>query len=672
MSAVRAQQDTEPSGESRGPDAFSTRAALAWAAAIAAPTVYLSFNAGGFFPFAPALVAVLVLLALVLRITTVERPFAGIGTPAAVAIAGLALFALWTLVSGFWSDAWGRSLVEFDRALLYVAVLTFFAAAPWRRERLRALLAGLTVAIVGVAAIALVTRVLPEVWPLAPNVNDDRLSYPLTYWNALGLLVCAGLLGALHFSAHGREPAWARVAASAALPLLAATLYFTLSRGSMGVAVLGALLYLAIARPRGALPAIAAALPSIAIVVYAGYQADALTSATPTSARAVDQGHTVALVVLGAIVLAAVLRAALLRFDARMRAPAWRLPVRPWVAVTGAAALVVVALLVSGLPQRAIDDFGNTGAISNLDDQRSRLLSASNNGRFEHWRVAIDSFEAHPLLGTGAGTYQLEWAQHRPSSFTVINAHSLYAQVLGELGVVGLLLLLAALGAIVVGLARRARGEDRAVVAAVIAILAAWAVHAGIDWDWEMPAVTWWVFALGGAGIAGAGASATSVAQQPSWLQRRTPRLVLGLCCLLLAVTPALLGLSQLRLDRASDAFDRGDCETAIDESLAAISVLGTRPQPYALVGLCDVRLGADQLGVQMLERAVARDPDDWEYHYGLALAQAAAGQDPRAEARRAKQLNPLDPRTAYGLTLYGNGDPRQWRRRALAAPLPF
>lgn len=670
MSAVRAQQDTEPSDESGGPVPFPLRVALAWAAAIAAPTVYLSFNAGGFFPFAPALVAVLALLALALRITTVERPFAGIGPPAAVAIAGLALFALWTLMSGFWSDSWGRALVEFDRALLYVAVLTFFAAAPWRRQRLRALLAGLTVAIVGVSAVALVTRVLPEVWPLASNVAEDRLSYPLTYWNALGLLACTGMLGALHFAAHEREPAWARVAASAALPLLGATLYFTLSRGSMGVFVLGVAVYLAIARPRGALPALAAALPSLAIVFYAGYRADALTSATPASARAVEQGHKVAVAVLGAIVLAAILRAVLLRFDARMRAPAWRLPVRPWIAATGLAVVVVAALLVSGLPQRAIDDFGNTNAISNLSDQRSRLLSASNNGRFEHWRVAIDAFEAHPLLGTGAGTYQLQWAEHRTSSFTVINAHSLYAQVLGELGIVGLLLLLTALVALAVGLARRARGDDRAVVGAVIAMTAAWAVHAGIDWDWEMPAVTLSVFALGGAAIAGSGA--TGVVPQASWLQRGTPRLVLGLCCLLLAVTPALLGLSQRQLDRASAAFDRNDCNAAIDHGLASISLLGTRPQPYALVGLCDVRLGADQLGVQMLERAVARDPDDWEYHYGLALAQAAAGQDPRAAARRAKQLNPLDPRTAYGLTLYGNGDPSGWRRRALAAPLPF
>mgnify|MGYP006175038649 CR=1 FL=1 len=34
----------------------------------------------------------------------------------------------------------------------------------------------------------LLTRVLPDVFPIAPNVLDQRLSYPITYWNGVGLL----------------------------------------------------------------------------------------------------------------------------------------------------------------------------------------------------------------------------------------------------------------------------------------------------------------------------------------------------------------------------------------------------------------------------------------------------------------------------------------------------
>ena len=101
----------------------------------------------------------------------------------------------------------------------------------------------------------------------------------------------------------------------------------------------------------------------------------------------------------------------------------------------------------------------------------------------------------------GRGTYQLRWAKNRPYRFTVIDAHSLYIEVLGEFGLVGFLLIGGALIAVFVGLARRVRGEDRHLYAAVLALGAVWAVHAGIDWDWEMPAVTLWLFALAGLGL---------------------------------------------------------------------------------------------------------------------------------------------------------------------------
>ena len=37
---------------------------------------------------------------------------------------------------------------------------------------------------------------------------------------------------------------------------------------------------------------------------------------------------------------------------------------------------------------------------------------------------------------------------------------------------------------------RRALRSDRVLAAGPAAVLLAWGVHAGLDWDWEMPAVT--------------------------------------------------------------------------------------------------------------------------------------------------------------------------------------
>lgn len=639
-------------------------------AALAAATLYLSFNAGGFFVSAPALVLLGLLLCMLLRFTIAARPLEGIGTEAAIAIAGMALYSVWTLASAVWSHAPARALIEFDRAMLYTVALTLAASFPKRDGRQRALLAGLTSAIVVVATVAIITRLLPRVWPLAPDVSADRLSYPLTYWNALGLLVALGIIGALQFATSARERLWVRVLATAALPLLVTTLYFTLSRGAMAVGVAGVLLFALLARARGTLPVAIAALPTSAVAVLVGYHAAALTSNHPASAQAVHQGHRVVIALAVAIVVAAVLRAALAPLEPRLKAPRWRLPVAPWVAVVAVIAVVVAALFASGIAQREIHNFGQTDAIANLQNQRARLTSVSNNGRFSHWHVALQAFDAHPLIGTGAGTYQNLWAQHRNSTVTVINAHSLYLQVMAELGIVGLVLILVPIVAVLAALIRGVRldrGRDRAIPAALLAMGLMWAVHAGVDWDWEMPAVTLWFFALGGASLA----TSPKGAAFPAWGHSGVRRLLLGLGCLLLGVTPALLALSQMYLGRAATALAYDDCPAAVSDGLRSISVLNVRPEPYELIGLCDIRLGADGLAVRMERSAVKRDRNDWEFHYALAIVEAAAGVDPRAAARRAHQLNPLEPLTAYALTLYDHGSHKVWRKRALAAPLP-
>ena len=79
-------------------------------------TVYLSFNAGGFFPNTPAFVALLLAGVLSLRICSpgsLSRAHraAGGGRGRAALLGG------WTLLSAIWSDAPGHAVVEFDRAL---------------------------------------------------------------------------------------------------------------------------------------------------------------------------------------------------------------------------------------------------------------------------------------------------------------------------------------------------------------------------------------------------------------------------------------------------------------------------------------------------------------------------------------------------------------------------
>jgi hypothetical protein len=89
------------------------------------------------------------------------------------------------------------------------------------------------------------------------------------------------------------------------------------------------------------------------------------------------------------------------------------------------------------------------------------------------------------------------------------------------------------------------------------------------------------------------------------------------------------------------------------------------RGDPYEIVGYCELRDGSAERGVAAMRDALDRDPHNWEYRYGLALAKAVAGRDPRPDAREALRLNPRDLQTQEAVERFDDGTPRQWRRRA-------
>ena len=79
-------------------------------------------------------------------------------------------------------------------------------------------------------------------------------------------------------------------------------------------------------------------------------------------------------------------------------------------------------------------------------------------------------------------------------------------ETLVELGLVGVVLLAAFLGGAAVAAARvyRSGQRGRTLATGWIAAGAVFLVHAGVDWDWEMPAVTLIFLALVGAALAAA------------------------------------------------------------------------------------------------------------------------------------------------------------------------
>ncbi|MEA2143188.1 MAG: hypothetical protein QOI64_1618 [Solirubrobacteraceae bacterium] len=641
---------------------------------LAAVIVYLSFQAGGFFAGTVALVAAAMGLALALHVVLAQRPFAAVSPAFAVGAIALGLLAVWTLVSSAWSHAPARAIVEHDRVLLYLLAFVVFGLVGRGRDRLRWAVRAIAAAAFVVCLCALITRLLPDVWSVAPPLTPgpqgrpDRLSYPLTYWNALGMLAGLGLIACLALTSDLRESPAGRVLAAAALPVLGLALLLTFSRGAIAASAVGVVALVAVGRPAGLLGGLPAAAAT-ALAVTVAYRADLLVAGS-AAAQATAQEHEVAVVVVLCVALAAVGRAALLRVDVGLaqvlHGTVHRLRLA-WIVAAVVGVVVAVALGAPGTIQRQYEGFVKGDPVNSSADLRDRLTRGGDNGRLDQWQVALDAFQRAPLRGQGGGTFALSWDRERSGGGSqVLDGHSLYVETLGELGIVGLLLVLSALLLVLGGFLSRARGPDRVAAGALFGCGVAWALVAGVDWIWEMPAATLFFFAAGGLALArdDVGGSASAPMKPPL-------RVAVAIVCLALVVVPARFYLSDLSLSDGERAFARGDCATALDRASDSIAILSARPEPYRLLGYCRATMGAPRLGVRALADAVRHDPDSWTTHFGLAVARAAAGMDPRPEARLARRLRPGERRTQDLLRLFDTEDPALWKRRALVIAAP-
>ncbi len=427
----------------------------------------LAFAKGGYFD-GPRLWAGIVAWALVATVALTDRSPLPRAAAGRFAVGGLAALTALTAASLAWAPIGGQAVDDLQRLLLYLGVLVAGIAilrAPGpRRAAEPALLAGIAAACVWALADRLGAIDLARV-----VTAGDRLAYPLTYWNASGAFAALGLVLAAGIGADGDRPAAVRAAAVATAPVLGLTLILTLSRGAVGAAATGLAVLLAVAPTVAHLRAVALTGAAAAVPVVAAAVLGSTRTTAPTT------GEAVAMTVV--VIAATALAAATALYTGRQATR--RLPrLRP-------AAVVALAVVLAGsVAAVAAADRGPSGT-----SQAARRLASAQSNRYEYWRVAVDSFADHPLVGVGSGGFQVEWLRERHFEESVRDAHSLYLETAAELGIAGLATLLVMLGGVAAA-ARRATAVEGVGAAAAIATCAAWALHAGLDWDWEMPALT--------------------------------------------------------------------------------------------------------------------------------------------------------------------------------------
>jgi O-Antigen ligase len=273
---------------------------------------------------------------------------------------------------------------------------------------------------------------------------------------------------------------------------LATGVYLSFSRGALAALAVGVVALVALA-PAGRVQAralAAALLPGVAAAVLAG--------ALP-SVRALEGGigtrRAEGLAMLAALALLAALAAVLTLRATRADKPgALRVRRRTAVFALVGALLACGALAAAAFearPEAHSPAFGATG---------ERLRSIESN-RYSYWRVALGTFADHPLQGIGSGAFVVDWLKERDVLDPTREPHSLYLGTLAELGLVGSAALLAFLGGVGAAALRLWRA-DPGLAAGPIAACAVWGVHAGLDWDWEMPALTLVALALASALLA--------------------------------------------------------------------------------------------------------------------------------------------------------------------------
>ncbi len=549
-----------------------------------------------------------------------------------VFLGGLVALLGWVAASLLWTNDVSHTLDEIQRVAVYPAA-GLAAVGLGSRRGLPQITAGVWAGGTIACSWALATRLLPGRFGVFDSTTASyRLTDPFPYWNMLGGLAGLTLVLALGLAVRS-DALWLRCLAAATMPGLALTLYFTFSRGGFAATGIALLVVLALDPGRTRLATegiLLAAIPAAAI--YAASRRDGLTRRDAGLASAVSDGRQIALLLLALTGLAVILVLALRVAERRIRLSSDLRTAWTVILFGGLVAIAAVATIPRGGPVDVARDTwhsfngGPAGTVDggNLTD---RLFDASSNGRKELWTVALDEWRDHPVAGGGAGTFTAALYARNDRVFDTENAHSLYFETLGELGVVGLLLvLLVVLTPLAAGI--RARHEPLAATAlgGFVVIVA----QAAVDTDWESPAVIVSALLLGGAVVAAARGKRLPVGPVGRGV-------LVGFAIVLGALSAYALSANRA-IDAASAASETNPCAAIADARRAADRMPWSARTWQALAGTY-VNAG-DPVGARAAyARALEQAPTDFRLWYSSGAVQDPAGAG--AAFARARELNP-------------------------------
>lgn len=541
-----------------------------------------------------------------------------------IGLAAVVLLLGWVALTIVWSIAGDRSWAALNKGLVQAGFLLAGIVLGVLGARTARSAAWLLACILGAALVwALLGKAIPALYP--DGDRAARLRSPVGYWNGLALLADVALAFGLWLGiAASRRVA---VRAAGALLFYTATLALSLTASRSGVvgAALAVGLWLALssARVEGALLAVVAAAPAVAVAVWASTRPALVEDGVARADRVGDGAVFGLLALLGAAAAVGLaLSVARLQLDGASRQRAARLLV---LGALGGLAVALAALAIGvGNPATwAWDEFAGGG--EDVNDP-SRLVSLSSNNRSDWWGEAWEVFVAEPVVGAGAGTFEIARKRHRDDGTSVTQPHSVPLQLLAGGGVVSLVLALWAVVGFGTGAVRslqRLDGGERAAGVALVAGPAVWGLHSLVDYDADFVAVTAPALvalgALVAAGRPGAG--------RPGW------PVVAGASAAGLLVAASLVSpaLSDRAVEHSTRFLDAGEIGRADDEARRAQSLNPLALEPIYARARAAERAGDDARALGFYEQAVdlqPENPEPWVIlgRFRLAVLEDACG----------------------------------------------
>ncbi|HEX6389864.1 MAG TPA: O-antigen ligase family protein, partial [Solirubrobacteraceae bacterium] len=500
-----------------------------------------------------------------------------------------------------------------------------------------------------------------------------RLRAPIGYWNALALVLVMALPIALRVAIdRDRRPGW-RLAALIAAFLLLSTTAMTYSRGGVLALAVAMAVLLALGRDRlRMLTAFAlAALAAIPVIAIAFGRESLTDSGAPLRDRIADgRSITAMTIVMGAMLIAAAWW--LLRAE---REGSWT-PQRTRTVSRGLALLAAFYLFASvGAAANQPGGLGEQVSRSwhQFIDQKQdkvadpvRLTSTNSGNRWVWWQEAVGSWSDRPFGGWGAGAFPVVHLQYRENTINVAQVHSAELQWLTETGILGFGLAMTGFGLLGFAGVRRVRaappGRERELGVALLAAAAAWAVHASIDWDFEIPGATLPFLLF--LGVLAATPAETPVEDKVPELfhdpeRERGPTtsrvLGVGVATVAACAIAASSLLPWLAVAKTNDAQDDAGVDAPTPEILRAAAAEADvaaqldplSPDPLFASYAIALQRGRVVEAREFLLEAAERAPNDYRVWQRLAnVALLVADRDGYRQASlRALSLNPRDPR---------------------------